>query len=59
MLALHKKKRDFVGTISIWIVRIMFFSLVLALIASAWKNCCSRESEQFHLNLFLMILKTI
>lgn len=32
MLALHKKKRDFVGTISIWIVRIMFFSLVLALI---------------------------
>jgi len=32
MLALHKKKRDFVGSISIWIVRIMFFSLVLALL---------------------------
>lgn len=31
MLALHKKKRDFAGTASIWVVRILFFSLVLAL----------------------------
>jgi phosphate transport system permease protein len=32
MLALHKKKRDFVGTTSIWFIRIMFFTLVLALV---------------------------
>jgi phosphate transport system permease protein len=32
MLALQKKKKDFVGTTSIWIIRIMFFSLVLALV---------------------------
>jgi phosphate transport system permease protein len=31
MLALQKKKRDFVGTASIWVIRILFFSLVLAL----------------------------
>lgn len=31
MLALQKKKRDFVGTTSIWVIRILFFSLVLAL----------------------------
>jgi phosphate transport system permease protein len=31
MLALRKKKRDFVGTTSIWVIRILFFSLVLAL----------------------------
>lgn len=32
MLAIQKKKKDFVGSISIWFVRIMFFSLVLALL---------------------------
>lgn len=32
MLDLQKKKKDFVGTISIWFVRIMFFSLVIALL---------------------------
>jgi len=31
MLALQKKKRDFVGTTSIWVIRILFFCLVLAL----------------------------
>lgn len=32
MLALHKKKRDIKGSIAIWFVRIMFFSLVFALL---------------------------
>lgn len=32
MLELHKKKRDIKGSIAIWFVRIMFFSLVLALL---------------------------
>lgn len=32
MLELKKKKKDFIGTISIWFVRIMFFSLILALL---------------------------
>ncbi|MCJ7552358.1 MAG: phosphate ABC transporter permease PstA [Ignavibacteriaceae bacterium] len=31
MLPIQKKKKDFVGTISIWTVRIMFFSLLLVL----------------------------
>ena len=31
MLELRKKKKDFVGTVAIWFVRIMFFSLVLVL----------------------------
>lgn len=32
MLELKKKKKDFIGTISIWFVRIMFFSLIVALL---------------------------
>jgi len=32
MLAIQKKKKDLVGSISIWFVRMMFFSLVLALL---------------------------
>ena len=32
MLPIQKKKKDFIGTISIWIIRIMFFSLVLVLL---------------------------
>lgn len=32
MLELKKKKKDFIGTTSIWFVRIMFFSLILALL---------------------------
>lgn len=32
MLELNKKKKDLVGTFSIWLVRIMFFSLVLILL---------------------------
>lgn len=32
MLELHKKKRDIKGSIAIWFIRIMFFSLVLALL---------------------------
>ncbi len=31
MLALHKKKKDLVGSTSIWIIRLMFFFLVLVL----------------------------
>ena len=31
MLELRKKKKDFVGSVAIWFVRIMFFSLVLVL----------------------------
>ncbi len=31
MLELRKKKKDLVGTVAIWFVRIMFFSLVLVL----------------------------
>jgi phosphate transport system permease protein len=31
MLELHKKKKDLFGTLAIWFVRVMFFSLVLVL----------------------------
>jgi len=31
MLELHKKKKDFAGSISIWVIRLMFFSLVIVL----------------------------